>query len=270
MMSGRSASASSRAAASTSSASGAGRRMVQSRSAKNSAGQSYACDWMSCGSEITTAPVSTGSVSTRIAVGSAVSNCSGRVMRSKNRDTGRNTSLTDVSASLGCWSCCSTGPWRWVAYESPGSNSTGRRFTVARPAPVTMLSAPGPIEAVTASVACRRDALAYPDAMCTSACSLRPCTNGIASLSWSNAWPRPATLPWPKMPSVAGTNLRRRPSATEYCLDRYVTTAWATVSFMSGSPYQGRPCSTMVFSSVISATARRGPSLPMPLPFSPP
>jgi len=34
--------------------------------------------------------------------------------------------------------------------------------------------------------------------------------------------------------------------------------------------YQGRPCRTTVFSSVISATARRGPSLPYPLPFSPP
>src|SRR2546423_508375 len=34
--------------------------------------------------------------------------------------------------------------------------------------------------------------------------------------------------------------------------------------------YQGRPGSTTVFSSVISATARRGPSLPMPLPFRPP
>ena len=34
--------------------------------------------------------------------------------------------------------------------------------------------------------------------------------------------------------------------------------------------YQGRPCSTTVFSSVISATARRGPSLPYPLLLRPP
>ena len=34
--------------------------------------------------------------------------------------------------------------------------------------------------------------------------------------------------------------------------------------------YQGRPCSTTVFSSVISATARRGPSFPYPLPLRPP
>jgi hypothetical protein len=33
---------------------------------------------------------------------------------------------------------------------------------------------------------------------------------------------------------------------------------------------QVAPCSTTVFSSVISSTAQRGPSLPMPLPFSPP
>ena len=35
-------------------------------------------------------------------------------------------------------------------------------------------------------------------------------------------------------------------------------------------PYQGRPCRMTVFTSVISATAERRPSLPMPLPFSPP
>ena len=34
--------------------------------------------------------------------------------------------------------------------------------------------------------------------------------------------------------------------------------------------YQGRPWSTIVLDSVISATAARGPSLPMPLPLRPP
>ena len=34
--------------------------------------------------------------------------------------------------------------------------------------------------------------------------------------------------------------------------------------------HQGRPCRITVLTSVISATAERGPSLPMPLPFSPP
>ena len=48
---------------------------------------------------ITTAPASAGSVSTRMAAGSAVSSCSGRVMRSKKRQTGRNASLTVTSAS---------------------------------------------------------------------------------------------------------------------------------------------------------------------------
>ena len=185
---------------------------------------------MSCGSESTTAPASTGSVSTRMAAGSAVSSCSGRVMRSKKRQTGRNASLTVTSASSGCCSCCSTGPWCLVAYVSPGSSSTGSRLTVASAAPVTMFSAPGPIEEVTARVARRRLCLANAVAACTRACSLRPWMNGMASLSWSRAWPSPATLPWPKMPRVAGTSRRRWPSATEYCRDRYVTTAWATVS----------------------------------------
>ena len=138
---------------------------------------------MSCGSESTTAPASTGSVSTRMAAGSAVSSCSGRVMRSKKRQTGRNASLTVTSASSGCCSCCSTGPWCLVAYVSPGSSSTGSRLTVASAAPVTMFSAPGPIEEVTASVACRRLCLANAVAACTRACSLRPWIKGMASLS---------------------------------------------------------------------------------------
>ena len=115
MISGLVAAASRASTAATSSRSGCGRRMTQSRPAKNPAGKSQACDWMSCGSESTTAPASTGSVSTRMAAGSAVSSCSGRVMRSKNRQTGRNASLTVTSASSGCCSCCSTGPWCLVA-----------------------------------------------------------------------------------------------------------------------------------------------------------
>ena len=147
---------------------------------------------------------------------------------------------------------------------------------MASAAPVTMLSAPGPIDEVTARVACRRLCLANAVAACTRACSLRPWMNGITSLSWSSAWPSPATLPWPKIPRVAGISLRRWPSATEYCRDRYVTTAWATVSrtvclgIVGSFLYQGRPCRMTVLVSVISATAERGPSLPMPLAFRPP
>jgi hypothetical protein len=43
---------------------------------------------------------------------------------------------------------------------SPASSSTGSRFVVAVAAPVTRFVAPGPIDAVQASVASRRDALA--------------------------------------------------------------------------------------------------------------
>ena len=91
---------------------------------------------------------------------------------------------------------------------------------MATAAPVTMFIAPGPIDAVTARVARRRECLANPTAAWTRACSLRPWMNGIVSFSWSRAWPRPATLPWPKMPRVAGISRRRSPSATEYCRDR--------------------------------------------------
>ena len=46
-----------------------------------------------------TAPVSAGSVSTRIASSAAEYSCSGRSTRSKKRDTGRKQSLTDIVPS---------------------------------------------------------------------------------------------------------------------------------------------------------------------------
>ena len=99
-----------------------------------------------------TAPVSTGSVSTRIAASRADGSCSGRLMRSKKRDTGRKASLTETSSERGSSSSCSTGLATRVEKMSPGSSSTGRRLIVASAAPVTMLVAPGPIEEVQASV----------------------------------------------------------------------------------------------------------------------
>ena len=98
-----------------------------------------------------TAPASAGSVRTRIAASRADVSCSGRQMRSKNRDSGRNASLTDTSYERGSSSSCSTGLATRVAKMSLGSSSTGIRLIVARAAPVSMLVEPGPIEAVHAS-----------------------------------------------------------------------------------------------------------------------
>ena len=97
-----------------------------------------------------TAPVSAGSVSTRIAERAASISCSGRSTRAKKRDTGRRQSLTDTFASCATSSCCSTGCGPRVANVSPGSSSTGSRLTVASAAPVTMLVAPGPTDDVHA------------------------------------------------------------------------------------------------------------------------
>ena len=120
-----------------------------------------------------TAPVSAGSVSTRMALSAAAGSCSGRVIRSKNRDTGRRQSLTDRSPAHGVSSCCSTGSAARVANTSPGSSRTGSRLMVAPAAPVTMLVAPGPIELVQAKVDSRSVIRAYAAAVCTIACSLR-------------------------------------------------------------------------------------------------
>ena len=50
-----------------------------------------------------------GLVRTRIAASAAGITCSGREIRSKYRETGRNASFTDTSPAHGTSSCCSTG-----------------------------------------------------------------------------------------------------------------------------------------------------------------
>ena len=146
---------SSAAASASASGSGTGRRTRQTRRSKNASGQSNASACTSWGRESTTAPVSAESVSTRMAAGALDSSCSGRLIRSKKRETGRNASLTETSSERGSSSSCSTGDATRVANRSPGSSRTGMRLMVASAAPVTMLVAPGPIDDVQASVESR-------------------------------------------------------------------------------------------------------------------
>ena len=107
-----------------------------------------------------TAPVSAGSVSTRMASSSDPGSWSARLIRSQKRDTGRKASLALTSGPPDDSCCWSTGGATREAKMSPGSSSTGRRLTVAVAAPVTMLVAPGPIEEVQAKVARRLRCLA--------------------------------------------------------------------------------------------------------------
>ncbi len=162
------------AAAAITSGSGTGRPIRQTRSANSSTGQSNASACTSSGRASVTAPVSAGSVSTRIAPSSAAGNCSGRHTRSKNLLNGRNASLTETSYPNGCSSSCRTGEATRVAKMSLASSSTGSRLMVASAAPVSMFDEPGPTDAVTANVSSRSFCRAYPTAMCTIACSLRP------------------------------------------------------------------------------------------------
>ena len=123
-----------------------------------------------------TAPVSAGSVSTRIADSSAAGSCSGRHTRSKYFETGRSVSLTVTSPANGSSSSCSKGDALRSANVSAGSSRTGIRLIVARAAPVTRLVAPGPTLVDTAYVWSRSFIRAYATAVCTIACSLRPRT----------------------------------------------------------------------------------------------
>jgi hypothetical protein len=81
-------------------------------------------------------------------------------MRSNQRVTGRNASFTLTSPAAKSSSCCSTGSGAREANTSPGSSSTGRRFTCASAAAVTRLVAPGPMEVVTAMMRRRKCAFA--------------------------------------------------------------------------------------------------------------
>ena len=76
-------------------------------------------------------------------------------MRSKNRATGRKTSLTETSSERGSSSSCRSGLAARVANWSAGSSRTGRRLIVASAAPVTMFVAPGPMLLEHASVCSR-------------------------------------------------------------------------------------------------------------------
>ena len=163
-----------------------------------------------------TAPVSAGSVRTRIALMQAVMRTSGRVTRSQYLQTARNASFVVVVRLTVCSICWSTGSgWR-SAYVSPGRNRTGMQFAVAVSAAVTMLAAPGPTEDVQAYICLRRFCFAKPIAACAMPCSLRP----MRMIRWpgssSRAWPMPMTLPWPKMPKMPSNIGTSLPSNSTY------------------------------------------------------
>lgn len=213
--------------------SGSGRRMCHSRGCRNATGTSSCSACTSSGRAIVTAPVSAGSVRTRIAWSAIEKSCSGRTTRSKKRESGRNASVTWIEVSCGISICCSTGSVVRVAKVSDGSSSAGSRFVVASAAAVSMLAAPGPTEAVAAKVARRRCIRANPTASCTIACSLRAwwygSSPGCSTWSCLIACPSPATLPCPKMPKMPGIVRSRTSPSTVHWLARNSTSAWPTV-----------------------------------------
>ena len=151
-----------------------------------------------------------------------------------------------------------------------------------------MFIAPGPMDAVTARVAWRWLCLANAVAAWTRACSLRPWMNGIVLGELVQGLPEAGDV------AVAEDAERGRDQPAAYAVgDGVLAGQVGDDGLRDGQPdgggcihgetrfridqsgsgrsdYQGRPCRMTVFTSVISATAERGPSLPMPLPFRPP
>lgn len=175
------------------------------------------------------APVSAGSVSTRMALIRAVMTCSGRVMRSQYLHTGLKASLVETARLLLCSSCWSTGSgWR-EAKVSAGKTSRGMLLTVAVAHAVTILAAPGPTEEAQAMIRLRQFCLAKAMATWHMPCSFRPCMTLRPPGFVSRASPRPTAMPWPKMVKKPSTNLVSTPSMETYWLSRNLTMAWAVV-----------------------------------------
>ncbi len=159
-------------------------------------------------------PQSAGSSSMAIASGSDWITCSGRVIRSQYRTTGRNASFTVVEGSPKCSTCCSTGSGSRLWNVSPESSSTGSRLASATPAAVTRFRAPGPIDDVATMNCRRRIAFANPTAASAIPCSFWPRHVGSSSRASYSAVPRQVTLPWPKIANTPGTSGASAPSMT--------------------------------------------------------
>ena len=144
------------AAAATRAASAGGRATCQVRSAKSSTGQSYASACTSCGRATVTAPVSAGSVSTRIALSRADGSCSGRLTAVEvPRQRAERVVDGDVAGVRQSRAPAAPAPSARVAKVPDGSSSTGSRLIVASAAPVSMLVEPGPTDAVQTQVCSR-------------------------------------------------------------------------------------------------------------------
>ncbi len=92
------------------------------------------------------------SIRAAMARGRLERSCSGRVIRSQYRDTGRKQSFAVMVGSPAFSICCKTGSGRRLAKTSPGSRRTGSRLTCASAAAVTIFVAPGPMEVVQAII----------------------------------------------------------------------------------------------------------------------
>ena len=180
-----------------------------------------------------TAPVSAGSVSTRIAPSSAAGSCSGRQTRSKNRDSGRNASLTDTSYPRGLLQLLQHRA------ADPGGEDVAGQQQHREPVDRGQRRAG---EHVGRRRADRRGAghgrqpverAGVPDGrvhhrLLVAGQVVRQVGGPVACAS-SSAWPTPATLPWPKMPKHPAISRRSTPSRSLYWLARNRTRAWATV-----------------------------------------
>ena len=174
------------------------------------AGTSNASDWTSSGRASVTAPVSAGSVSTRIASSAAGISCSGRSTRSKKRDTGLKQSLTETSRRGAPRASGAPGGrprGERVAREQQDRQAVDRRqrragHHVRRP------------RADRAS--CTRTSRAgFAGARSRPPCGPSPARcapggRGAGPRYWCSACPRPATLPWPKIPRQPAKKRRAR------------------------------------------------------------
>ena len=166
--------------------------------------------------EIQQAPVSAGSVSTRIAFISAVMIISGRVILSQYLHTGLKASLVVTARLLLCSSCWSTGSGCLEAKLSAGNTSRGILFTVAVAQAVTILAAPGPIDEAQGMIRFRLLCFAKAVATWHMPCSFLPWKTRSCPGFVSSASPRPTAMPCPKIVKKPSTNFVSTPSMDTY------------------------------------------------------
>ena len=170
-----------------------------------------------------------------MAASSDEGSCSGRLTRSKNRDTGRNTSLTDTSYDVRVLQLLQHRA------RHPGGEHVARQQQHRQPVHRGQRGSGDHVRRAgpdRGGAGQRREPVAHPrvagrgvhHALLVARLVVGQRARPPASSASSSACPTPATLPCPKMPKQPANSRCSTPSRSLRWAARKRTSAWATVS----------------------------------------